>query len=68
MLERTIRSSRVQPNYRITPTRKVREKLNADIGDIVNYIEDEKETLFSRKVNKDLFNTSRKYRRLHNWK
>jgi len=48
-LERTIGSSKVQPNYRITLTRKVREKLNVDVGDIVIYIEDEKGNIVLKK-------------------
>jgi len=48
-LERTIGSSRVQPNYRITLIRKVREKLSVEVGDIVVYLEDEKGNILLKK-------------------
>jgi len=48
-LKRTVGSSKVQPNYRITLVKEVREKLNVEIGDIIVYIEDEKGNIFLRK-------------------
>lgn len=39
----------VQPNFRVTLSRKVQKKLKVDIGDIVVYIEDDKGNIIVKK-------------------
>lgn len=48
-MDKTLGSSRVQPNYRITLVRKVRERLGVEVGDIVIYIEDERGNIILKK-------------------
>jgi len=48
-LEKIIGSSKVQPNYRLTLIKDIREKLNVNVGDIVVYVEDEKGNIGLRK-------------------
>jgi len=42
-------SSRIQPNYRITLTKIIRQKLNVKIGDTVIYMEDQKGNIIIKK-------------------
>lgn len=49
MLEKTIGGSKVQPNYRITLIKRVREKLNLEIGDLVIYFENERGNIILKK-------------------
>ncbi len=41
-MEKTLGNSKVQPNFRVTLTKDVRNKLRVKIGSIVVFIEDEK--------------------------
>lgn len=48
-MKKTLGNSTVQPNYRVTLVKSVRKKLNAKIGDIVVYVEDEKGNIILKK-------------------
>jgi len=41
-VEKVLGTSKVGPKFRVTLVKQVREKLNAKIGDLVVFIEDEK--------------------------
>jgi bifunctional DNA-binding transcriptional regulator/antitoxin component of YhaV-PrlF toxin-antitoxin module len=47
-LEKVIVSSKVQPNNRVTLIRKVQKKLNVKVGDMVVFVEDEKNVVIKK--------------------
>jgi AbrB family looped-hinge helix DNA binding protein len=49
-LEKTLGSSRVQPNFRVTLTKDVRNKLRVKVGSIVMFVEDDKGELILKKA------------------
>jgi bifunctional DNA-binding transcriptional regulator/antitoxin component of YhaV-PrlF toxin-antitoxin module len=47
-LEKVIVSSKVQQNNRVTLIRKVQKKLNVKVGDMVVFVEDEKNVVIKK--------------------
>ena len=49
-MEKTLGSSRVQPNFRVTLTKDVRSKLRTKVGSIVMFIENERGEIVLKKA------------------
>jgi len=49
-MPKTLGSSRVQPNFRVTLTKKIREKLSVKVGSLIVFLENEDGEIVLRKA------------------
>jgi len=49
-MEKPLGNSKVQPNFRVTLTRDVRQKLNVKVGSLVVFLENEKGEVVVKKA------------------
>ncbi len=49
-MDKIVANSRVQPNFRITLTTEVREKLRVKVGDIVAFVLDERGNIILKRA------------------